>query len=256
MNRSLVQFLGETMSSLIHIMDSKTGKSFWMLLRRPGALTLAYLSGERVPYLHPFRVFLVANVLFFLLVSFTGHSPLTTKLATHTSASNFFHQEMADRMVKAHLNTHALAYEAYEASFNQRVDTLSKTLVFLMIPAFALMLGLVTIRKREYAIKHLAFSCHAYAHLLLYNFMVATGLLIVLAKPLQTYFSPDLWETISSVMSLLVMCIFIFFGLRRGYKSGKLFSLLVSVLLGMSVYAILLLYRAVLFFVTFYSLSV
>ncbi len=254
MNRSLLHFLREALSNLAHPADSKLGKSLWLLFRRPGALTLSYLRGERVPYLHPFRVFLVANVFFFLAASISGNSPLTTRLSTHISAQNFFHRDLARRMVDKHLSTGELEYEAYEEVFDQRVETLSKTLVFLMIPTFALLLGVATFWKRTYAVDHLVFACHTYAHLLLYNFLLATALLAALFYPFPGIRVSDHWEYISSGLSLLVVVWFLFFGLKRVYTTGTWTSLMLSVILGLGIYLVLLLYRAVLFLVTFYAL--
>ena len=195
------------------------------------------------------------DIVFFFLAVLWGQSPLTTPLSTHIGSANFFHAEMAERLVEEHLQSNNLDFAEYEARFNQRVETLSKTLVVLMIPAFALVLGLVTFRKRAFAIQHLVFSCHLYAHFLLYNFIIVLGFMLLLFSPLQKVLSPDMLEFLVSGISMIVIGTFLFFGLRRAYDLKKWTSLTGSVLLAVGVYAILLLYRAILFVVTFYSLS-
>ena len=171
------------------------------------------------------------------------------------SSPNFFHHRLAKRLVDAHIETSGIAYNEYEGSFNQRVETLSKSLVFLMIPTLAFMLGLITLGRGEYAVKHLVFSCHAYAHLLLFNFSIILGVLTLLAFPFQEQIGRNLWELIFSATSLLLVTGFFYFGLRRAYQMGRWISALFSILLGAGVYFILLLYRAILFLVTYYSLS-
>src|SRR5262245_33242357 len=47
--------------------DGRIFGTFRALMTRPGALTVAYLNGERRRYLGPIQVFLIANVLFYLL---------------------------------------------------------------------------------------------------------------------------------------------------------------------------------------------
>ena len=255
MNKSLFQFFAEALSSVFHIADTKIGKSLWTLVRRPGELTNAYMEGRRVPFLQPFRVFLVANVLFFLVVSLTGSSPVTTRLATHIRAQNFFHQPLAERLVEEELQKNDLSFEAYEAVFNRRIETLSKSLVIIMIPIFACALGLLFIRRRKYAVHHLVFSCHAYAFLLVYNFMIATGLLTfgisMFIGPNQSLNS---FETLISSFSLSVQVVFIYFGLRRAYRASAWAAIVAAIILGLLIYMILLFYRAVLFFAAFYSL--
>lgn len=252
--RSLVDFFKESLSSIFHLADSKLGKSLWLLLSRPGALTLAYMRGERLSFIHPFRVFLTANIVFFFLVALWGQSPLTTRLNLHIESVNFFHHETAKRLVEKHVLTNQLDYAAYEIQFNQRVETLSKSLVLLMIPAFALILGLATFKRRAYAIKHLVFSCHLYAHLLLFNFIVVLGFIGLILSPFRDEFPSDIMEVIVSSISMIALICFLFFGLKRAYALKNWTSVLLSTLLAFGVYMILLLYRAVLFFVTYYSL--
>ena len=45
--------------------DGPLIRSFRCLIIRPGALTAAYLNGQRKPYTLPLQLFLLANVLFF-----------------------------------------------------------------------------------------------------------------------------------------------------------------------------------------------
>jgi hypothetical protein len=49
--------------------DSRLIRSIRALLFRPGALTIAYLEGPRKPYIAPFQLFLLANLLFFAVQS-------------------------------------------------------------------------------------------------------------------------------------------------------------------------------------------
>jgi len=56
------EFLEEAFS-----LDSKLLTSLRLLLFKPGFLTAEYLAGRRVHYLRPFRIFLLATALFFLL---------------------------------------------------------------------------------------------------------------------------------------------------------------------------------------------
>ena len=253
-----MHFVRETLDSLIHPANTKIVKSLWMLVRRPGYLTLAYMEGRRVPYLHPFRVFLVANVIFFLFATIFGSSPLTTKLATHIESENFFHQDIAERIVAEEVETKWPSYETYEATFDRRIDTFSKTLVFAMIPIMAGLLGLVFVFRKEFAVKHLAFACHAYAFLLLYNFLLFLSLFsttVVGLLGIHSAFSRTTLEIIYSTAGLLIQSAFFFFGFRRAYRTNKGISLVLALAFGLLIYVILLIYRAILFFATFYSLA-
>ncbi len=256
LNRTLRDFFFQSLGSLFQIADTKLMRSLANLIKRPGALTAAYMEGSRVPYMHPFRVFLVANILFFLVASTTGQSPVTTKLWSHMHSENFYHQAVAKRMVDAYIAEAGIEFEVYAAAFDERVDTFAKSLVIVMLPVFAGLLGLLMAGRGESGVKHLAFSCHTYAHLLLCNFILVLGILgfLFLATPLQGL-SSGIKEFMLSASSMAILLAFLYFGIRRAYKTGQWLSIALCIVSAMGVYFILLVYRALLFFVTFYSLS-
>ena len=63
--------------------DGRLVRSFRYLLGRPGFLTVAYLRGQRKPYVGPVPLFLIANALFFAAESLTGGTVFTTPLESH-----------------------------------------------------------------------------------------------------------------------------------------------------------------------------
>ncbi|MCH8961932.1 MAG: DUF3667 domain-containing protein [Bacteroidetes bacterium] len=255
---SLWHFVREAAAALTNT-DNKLFRSFRALVLKPGRLTTAYMAGRRVPYLPPFRLFLVANVLFFLTVSITGQGPFTTRLRTHIESGNFFHRARAERMVTSHLETTGTSFEVYEEVFNRRVNTLSKTLVLVMIPLFALLMkGVFIRRRRAYFVKHLVFSFHFYAYLML--LVVFFGwMLALLVEALKAVFGPGwyLWFRSDSGISLLLFFMivgYLFFALRRAFDQKIVFALATAFLLSVGMYYVLLLYRALLFFITFYTI--
>src|SRR6185436_8733570 len=58
--------------------DGRLIRSFRTLAASPGALTMAYLTGRRKPYIGPVSLFLIANVLFFATESLTHGTVFTT----------------------------------------------------------------------------------------------------------------------------------------------------------------------------------
>ncbi|HUQ50831.1 MAG TPA: DUF3667 domain-containing protein, partial [Gammaproteobacteria bacterium] len=65
--------------------DGRLLRSFALLLRHPGELTVAYLQGQRKPYLGPVPLYLMANVLFFAVESLLGANVFSTSLDYHLS---------------------------------------------------------------------------------------------------------------------------------------------------------------------------
>jgi len=71
---SLREFLGEAAEVITHA-DSRLWRTISPLLFRPGLLTREFLRGRRARYLPPFRLYIIASVLFFLLATLGSHTP-------------------------------------------------------------------------------------------------------------------------------------------------------------------------------------
>lgn len=63
--------------------DARAARSARELLRRPGHLTLAWTEGVRKPFVAPFQLFLIANVLLFALQWLTGDNVFSSSLDSH-----------------------------------------------------------------------------------------------------------------------------------------------------------------------------
>src|SRR5689334_6879350 len=83
-NFSIAHIAEETADSLFHL-DGKVLGGFRMLVTRPGALTQHFLAGRRRGYIKPVQIFVLANVLYFLLQPLSGFTPFTTPLGVHLS---------------------------------------------------------------------------------------------------------------------------------------------------------------------------
>lgn len=76
------RFIGHLLEAFTHA-DGKIFLSLRCLLTRPGLLTADYLRGRRQPYIPPLQLFLIGNLVFFLLHPFVGSNTLTTDLNSH-----------------------------------------------------------------------------------------------------------------------------------------------------------------------------
>jgi hypothetical protein len=85
---SVGHFIGEAAEVLTHA-DSSLWRTFVPLLANPGFLTREFLAGRRARYLQPFRLYLIASVLFFLVGSWSGNEPdfITAKPAATPAAA-------------------------------------------------------------------------------------------------------------------------------------------------------------------------
>src|SRR5262245_9137044 len=75
--------LAEKIVHALTSIDARVARSVLKLLRHPGELTLAWVNGIRKPYVAPFQLFLLANVLFFAVQSATGVNVVGSSLDSH-----------------------------------------------------------------------------------------------------------------------------------------------------------------------------
>lgn len=170
--RSVTGFLKHAALRLFDA-DNRLFLSLYLLLIRPGTLTLRFLHGNRKPHLGPLQLFALVNVAFVILAVNGGPDTFRTPLRYHVASTNFYHQEVAQRWVRAQIgapdgwsyveartardslsraqidaaeanlppeaSTDVLAsFEAYAETFNRQANRLSESLIFLFIPAIAI----------------------------------------------------------------------------------------------------------------------
>ena len=131
----------------------------------PGRLTSDWFRGRRVRYLPPLTLFLWVNVAFFLVQSASGLSVLSWPLRVHLDQANDF-GPLAAKLLAAHFSGSLPA--AYASVFNPLEAIHAKSLVILMVPAFAVVVRfLLADRKIRFADCNV-FALHLYAFTLIW----------------------------------------------------------------------------------------
>jgi hypothetical protein len=169
---SLHHFFSHALGELFHF-DSKIFRTCRLLFTKPGFLTAEYLRGCRKPYLHPFQLFFVANLIYFLALPYIGWSGLRTTLYIQLHMMPY--SKIASRMVSARIADKGISLEQFTHSFDHVVDVQARSLVVLMVPLFALVLAGLQWRKRRFFGEHLVFSLHFTAFWLTSLFIALYG---------------------------------------------------------------------------------
>jgi hypothetical protein len=65
---ALLKIVSQALDSITHL-DSKLFKTLKLLLFYPGKLSKLYTEGIRIPYMKPFQIFIILNVIFFFIFS-------------------------------------------------------------------------------------------------------------------------------------------------------------------------------------------
>jgi hypothetical protein len=160
----LRHLLIEAFHSLTNV-DGRLLRSFRALLFHPGDLTIAYLEGPRKPYISPFEVFLIANVLFFAIQAITPDKVFSTPLASHLHGQDW--SALARHMVANRVAEKHVTVDAYAPVFDHAVAVNARALVFAMGVPFALLLMLLFVRGTRQFAAHVVFTLHFYAFQLL-----------------------------------------------------------------------------------------
>jgi hypothetical protein len=248
---SLLGHLGETFKVITSI-ESGFLRSFAALITKPGLLTSEYFAGRRQPFLKPLQLFLFCNIAFFLVQSFTGFNTLSTPLSIHMSQLPY--SSYARQKVNRTVIERRTTLNEYRVRFDATIATQAKTLVFLMIPMFALLLQLLYWRAGRYFVEHLVFATHFYSFflLLLSAALLVTSTAVSVARRFTNnlaIFDSDLLFT----LILMALCLtYLLFAMRRFYNQHWLLTVLKGVVLIGGVMFIVQLYRFCLFFTAAY----
>lgn len=278
--RTLGDFFGDALDVLTNV-NGKLLKSLRLLVFRPGFLSAEHARGARVPYMRPVQLFLVANLAFFLW-SFVP--VFSTPLQIHVWSQGFPHRAVAEAWVRGTVAPEMGAAEFREvlaawwtgdaaaetssaktiealrelaARFNVRAELQGRTLVVLMIPMFALWPGLLNFRRRPHAIEHLVFATHFMSVLLLLA-LAQMWVMRGAAASLLAFAGKDASVLLGDVVGSLTLALLLFAWLvpatRRFYRRSWPAAVLQGVAMVMLLLLSVQVFRAVLFFTTWWSL--
>ena len=247
-DRRLVYFLGELVNA-ITFADSKLWKSLILIVRKPGFVSYEYVKGVRKPYMRPLSLFFLANLLYFLFPIF---NTFNTTLYHQTKSFSFLHSEEASRMVANQVEAMDISYEEFETRYNAKTTELSKMLLIVMVFLVAAMFSIIHIGSaKKLLADHLTIALELMIYILV-ACMQIFGLLLIGFKIIGLGFTNS--ETFSSLSVIFLIGFFVynaernFYGFEKKRRWFNTIAVLVSFIISM------FLYRAFLFFVTFWML--
>ena len=221
-----------------------------MLVSRPGALTVAFAQGLRKPYINPFPLFVLANVVFFAVQSATGLRVFSTVLDMHLHDQAW--SDLAQLLVDNRLAARGTTLELYAPVFDQAVSVNAKSLIALMVPPFALLLVPVFFRARKPFTVHAVFSLHFYVFLLLLFCAPLAMLAVDVVLGGDGVLSPradDVW----SLVLLAGWAAYLYCATGAVYEARGVARIAQTFILTAAAVGIHLLYRFALFLITLYS---
>lgn len=295
--RTVIGFLWGAAARLLDA-DNRLFRSLYRLLVRPGALTVAFLRGRRQPFLGPLQLFVTINVAYFLFAtSGVGPNTFHTPLDLHVRANNFYHQQLAqgwvnerigapdawsysaaraaaDSLDQAEAHTESDAevraaaspeflsvFREYAERFDRQAKWLSKSLVFLFIPALAVWFWLLYPSRwwgteGRFLLPFLVQATHIWGTAL----MVLAGTIVPLAAVLLLAFVLGVSvaeQPILNAVFSVALILYVTASLRHVHGGASRTAWLGAGLRAAAtfwvIWELLLAYRAVLFVVGFYT---
>lgn len=152
----------ETFGAITNL-DSRFYKTFKTLFFRPGQLTIHYVEGVRVPFVKPFQVFLIANIIFFLFLS--DLDVFRTPSKWYFSAENDGFGVM--EKVRTIQEERSLSIEEIGFLYDQLSSDLAKGLIVILIPFIAMISWLLNFKNNLPTGQHFIYALHYFAFVLL-----------------------------------------------------------------------------------------
>jgi hypothetical protein len=230
--------------------DGRLIRSVRCLVGRPGFLTVAYLQGQRKPYVGPVALFLIANGLFFAIESLTGGRVFTTPIDSHLHMQPW--SRVAGFLVSHRLDAMQTTLDVYAPVFDHALARNARSLIIFMALAFAAAPSIAFHRTRSPLGAHALFSLHVYAFLLLL-FCVGT-----VVPPIDLWFggagfASDKLDTVISIALLLACGMYLYVATGEVYGAYGATRVLKVVALTVAVASIVLGYRFALLLITLYT---
>ncbi len=245
LDRPLVELLGEALSSFISF-DARLWRTLWILLLRPGKLTLEFLAGRRARYVHPLKLYLATSLGLFLALSLSGGltvikatdgengepaedgkpsvvadepgEPGETERSTGDGKPSPQPRDPRDagagedggsRLNRlANIVTQAMARDP--RAMNRLLTDRLATSIIVLVPVFAALLRLLFWRRRYVA--HLIFSFHLHSFAF---FLLLVGIAI------DALIGTASDGGIGSILANIMIAVYLFLALRQLHRQGR-----------------------------------
>jgi hypothetical protein len=247
---SLKHFAEEALETFAHV-DGRIFATFRSLLMRPGLLAADFLAGRRKSQMGPLQLFVVCNVIYFLMQPLTVFSPFTSTLGIQTTNRPW--HRLASAMVASKVAAREVTTAEYTRAFDEAAHLQGKSMVILMVPLFAFGAWALYGRRRRFYAEHLVFAFYLFAFLMLWMGISTLALTKPVLFGLRHGWSGDVIETTSSTLIGLPFVIYLFAAAQRMYAESRWRTVFKALLLSGWAVAVLTAYRFVLFFTSFYA---
>lgn len=253
---SLRPVVEEVFGEFIHF-DGRLLRTVKTLLSKPGELARAYFHGGRSRYTRPLTLFVMINLVFFIIQPHTallgyGYS----NYVSANRASSVSHRAMIRAKL---LKTHE-PEASYAGRFNTVLQDQKKSVLLFSVPFLALAMLIVFAGKGRTYAEHLVFSVHVYTFLLLLfiGLLAVFWVAVAIATLAPRNSGAALFRVFDSELTItlvVVSCIsrYIYLAASRAYGLRGPLLAVRAFLLALAIGYLTGVYHDILFYTTFWS---
>jgi hypothetical protein len=215
-DQAFSQLVSEGLGDIFRL-DARGSKTLLSLLFRPGQLIVEFLAGARARFISPVRLYLVVSLLLFLLISIgpedrSEHVVEADHAALHDAIMEYIILDGVDGPLTQYAQEQILKMMVLGRSnpqllFDQYVDLLA-TVMFFMIPIFAIFVKLFYLGSRYFYTEHLIVCVYLQSFI-----YIAFSMLLVLG------FFGDALDGIDYAIQLWIP-VYIFISIRVVYRQS------------------------------------
>lgn len=241
-DKSVKKWLGSVFSDLAMI-DGKLLLTLKELFFTPSRYADNYSRGIRVRYIKRLNLFLLANLVYFLISSFDRF-----KTSLNIQMSGLPYSSVATKVVQNKLEDKDLNLDSYRAAYDQKTNEISKVILIIMAPLLGIVLYLLFGSRGLYLSDAFNIALQFWAF-----FIGFFMLFLQFVGKLIGYFGGTYFFNSDGILSVIILIIsgMYFWFLMRSWKSKYevLYTGRLLVAIG-SFYPMLILDRAILFILT------
>ena len=149
--------------------DGKVIQTLWLLLSRPGELTVRFLQGQQIRFLNPIRFYVSVSLVFFLLLHFAKPDAAVVMLKDDAPAGH--HEDAApnekkddeDRQFEAKMISKYGSEREFASHLVAEFIERLQWMILICVPIYAGVLKLLYLRSKRPYLAHLVFAFHLHS---------------------------------------------------------------------------------------------
>ena len=149
--------------------DGKVIQTLWLLLSRPGELTLRFLQGQQIRFLNPIRFYVSVSLVFFLVLHFVRPNAAVVLVkddlppGQHESASANQREFLEDQQFDAKMIGKYGSLQGFGSHLVAEFVERLQWMILLCVPIYAGLLRLIYFRNARPYLAHLVFAFHLHS---------------------------------------------------------------------------------------------